>query len=65
METEARILHDISEKEEEQLKSAYSDVAQLVPKSKPNKGYVQIELLKKRCMKKRLSHKLKPLFKTF
>ena len=47
VETEARILHDISEKEEEQLKSAYSDVAQLVPKSKPNKGYVQIELLKK------------------
>ena len=45
--TEAGILHEISEKEEQQLQSAYDDVAQLVPKNKPNKGYVQIEFLKK------------------
>ena len=45
--TEAGILHEISEKEEQQLQNAYDDVAQLVPKNKPNKGYVQIEFLKK------------------
>ena len=45
--TEAGILHDISENEEQQLQSAYDDVAQLVPKNKPNKGYVQVEFLKK------------------
>ena len=52
-ETEYQTLKENTPEEAEQLKIAYSDVAQRVPSGKPANGFVQIKLLNKEEWKER------------
>lgn len=53
-ETEYQSLKENTPEEAEQLKIAYSDVAQRVPSGKPANGFVQIKLLNKEEWKERI-----------